>query len=103
MRPAVGEAIRSISSQSFQPTSPTQISDVPGRVVIRNGLRSPLAMIRRAAGSVLEASGLVGRPAPVSGSIRMIEPFIPVGSLLVPPAVRPTWLWFAIVAGLRIL
>ncbi len=46
--------MRSISSQVLQPTSPTQISPVPGRIVKRKGLRKPSATIRRASGSELE-------------------------------------------------
>jgi hypothetical protein len=37
----VGEVIRLTSSQVPQPTSPTHSSEVPGRKVNRNGLRSP--------------------------------------------------------------
>ena len=33
--------VRLISSYVFQPTSPDQISPVPGRNVKRNGLRKP--------------------------------------------------------------
>jgi len=36
-----GVTTRLISSQVFEPTSPAQISSVPGRCVIRNGLRRP--------------------------------------------------------------
>ena len=45
-------------------------------------------MIRRALGSELPASGLSGRPAPVAGSTRTIEPLSPTGS----PEVRRSWL-----------
>jgi hypothetical protein len=36
-----GAATRLISSQVFQPTSPIHSSSVPGRWVMRNGLRRP--------------------------------------------------------------
>ena len=78
----------SISSQLFWPTSPAQISLVPGRIVNRNGLRKPKATIRLWLASVLAENGLPGRPAPVSGSIRTIEPSRPVGS----EVVRASWL-----------
>src|SRR5689334_22353470 len=38
---ASGSGIRSMDSQSFQPTLPIQSSFVPGRIANRNGLRSP--------------------------------------------------------------
>ena len=77
-----------ISSQSLHPTSPTQTSLVPGRIVNRNGLRRPWATIRRAFASELNANGLSGSPAPVLGSIRMTVPSSVVGS----PGVRTSWL-----------
>ena len=46
-RPGRPGRARLISSQVFQPTSPSQTSLVPGRIVMRNGLRRPEAMIRR--------------------------------------------------------
>ena len=75
---------RSISSHEFQPTSPIHSSLVPGRVVMRNGLRNPIATIRRTLGSVLDAFGLSGIAAPVAGSTRMTAPSSVVGS----PGVR---------------
>ncbi len=90
-----------ISSQLFQPTSPTQISFVPGRKAIRNGLRSPVAMIRRAFGSEDEARGFPEAATPVTGSSRSTEPLSPTGSPLVrrscdrrapPSAVGGVWL-----------
>jgi hypothetical protein len=84
----VGAAMRLTSSHSFQPTSPAQISPVPGRSVSRNGLRNPYATIRRAIGSALAALGLSGSAAPVSGSMRRIVPSPPVGSA----TVRTSWL-----------
>ena len=71
---------RLISSKMSHPTSPTQTSLVPGRIVNRNGLRRPWATIRRALGSALPARGLSGRPAPVSGSTRSTAPLRAVGS-----------------------
>ena len=71
---SIGLPSRLISSQVFQPTSPAQTSVVPGRMVIRKGLRRPYAMIRRAFASLLAARGLSGLPAPVTGSIRAIVP-----------------------------
>ena len=65
--------MRSISSHVFQPTSPSQTSFVPGRIVKRNGLRSPCAMIRRAFRSELPISGLPGAAAPVATSDRCGE------------------------------
>jgi hypothetical protein len=44
-------------------------------------------MIRRALTSALAANGLPATPAPVFGSIRMIEPLRPAGS----PVVRMSW------------
>ena len=46
----------------------------------RNGLRNPKATILRAFGSGLEAIGLPGQPAPVSGLIRSTLPSSAVGS-----------------------
>ena len=83
----VGAGTRLISSQAFQPTSPAHTSLVPGRTVMRNGLRRPWATMRRALGSEL-VFGLPGMAAPVSGSIRRIEPSRLVGS----PVVRTSWL-----------
>ena len=80
--------MRLISSQVPQPTSPSHSSLVPGRRVKRNGLRSPLAMIRRALASELLARGLSGSPAPVAGLTRMMVPSRVTGS----PAVRRSWL-----------
>ena len=80
--------MRSISSQVLQPTSPTQISLVPGRTVKRKGLRKPSATIRRALGSELEKRGLPESPAPVAGSTRITEPFRPVGSPSEPQILR---------------
>ena len=85
---SVGAVTRLISSQSFQPTSPAQTSLVPGRVVIRNGLRRPVAIVRRTFGSLLPANGLPGSDAPVAGSTRRIDPSSPAGS----PLVRRSWL-----------
>ena len=82
----VSVCTRSISSQVPQPTSPIQISEVPGRNVNRNGLRNPYETTRRAFASGLEKSGFPGSPAPVSGSIRMRVPESPTGS--VPVVVR---------------
>ena len=61
----------------------------PGRIVIRNGLRTPWAMIRRAFAIELAASGLFGMPAPVSGLTRRIAPSSVVGS---DGGVRRSWL-----------
>ena len=88
VRPRLPRSTRSISSQVFQPTSPTQTSLVRGRTPIRNGFRKPCATIRRAFGSELNASGLSGRPWPVAGSTRRRAPSSDVGS----PAVRRSWL-----------
>ena len=66
--------MRLISSQVFQPTSPAQISPVPGRNVKRNGLRKPWATIRRRFGSALPIAGLPAAAAPVSGFTRRIAP-----------------------------
>jgi hypothetical protein len=88
MTASVGFTTRLTSSHVFQPTSPTQTSLVPGRMVKRNGFRSPCAMIRRAFGSELPASGLVGTPAPVVGSTPSTAPSRETGS----PLVRRSWL-----------
>ena len=85
---SVGLTMRLISSQSFQPTSPIQISVVPGLNVNRNGFRNPSAIMRRAFGSALPASGLFGRPLPVVGSTRITVPSRFTGS----PVVRESWL-----------
>src|SRR5207248_9581622 len=79
-----GFVTRSISSHVCQPTSPTHTSSVPGRIVNRKGLRNPYATTRRAFWSGLDASGLSGSPAPVSGLTRRMVPSRPTGS----PAVR---------------
>src|SRR5215207_4019097 len=80
--------MRLISSHVFQPTSPSQTSFVPGLIVRRNGLRVPYAMILRAFASVLNASGLSGIAAPVSGLTRRMAPSSDVGS----DVVRRSWL-----------
>ena len=80
--------MRLISSQLVQPTSPSQTSLVPGRMVNRNGLRSPCATIRRAFGSGLPESGFPAAAAPVSGFSRRIAPSRPVESTVV----RRSWL-----------
>src|SRR3954447_9449757 len=77
---------RVISSVSFQPTSPTHTSFVPGRKTNRNGFRIPYATIRRAFAFVLEASGFPAAPAPVAGLRRRSAPFKSTGS----PAGRRT-------------
>ena len=82
-----GAITRLISSHVFHPTSPTQSSSVPGRWVIRNGLRSPYATTRRAFASAEEKNGFPGTPAPVAGSIRRTVP-----SRVAEPSVRRT-LW----------
>src|ERR1700741_4585058 len=82
----VGDGTRLISSHVFQPTSPAHTSLVPGRTVMRNGLRRPCATMRRAFGSAL-VFGLPGIAAPGSGSIRRIAPSRLVGS----PVVRRSW------------
>ena len=61
---------------------------MPGLTVMRNGLRRPVATIRRVFGSGLAAFGLSGMAAPVSGLTRRIVPSRPVGS----PVVRTSWL-----------
>ncbi len=80
--------IRSISSHVLHPTSPTQISPVPGRIVKRNGLRRPWATMRRALGSELEKSGLPESPAPVAGSTRISVPSSVTGSPELPQVLR---------------
>jgi hypothetical protein len=80
--------MRLISSQSFQPTSPSQSSFVPGRNAKRSGFRRPYATIRRAFASADPASGLSAGAAPVSGSMRMIVPSSETGSA----GVRRSWL-----------
>ena len=85
--PSFGTWRRLISSSVPQPTSENHSSSVPGRGVIRHGLRMPYATIRRAFASGEVSNGLPGQPAPVSGSIRMIVPSSPVGS----PVVRTSW------------
>src|SRR5947207_2072932 len=89
MSEAVGLAIRSISSHVAQPTSPIQISLVPGLKVNRKGFRKPAAMIRFALASELLARGLSANAAPVLGSMRTIDPFSTTGS---PAARRTLWL-----------
>ncbi len=79
--------IRLISSQVAWPTSPVQISFVPGRNAKRKGLRNPYAITRRAFGSLLPNRGLSGSAAPVMGSTRMIVPSSVVGS----EGVRRSW------------
>ena len=54
---------------------------------MRNGLRNPYAMIRRAFASLSAWFAFVGQPAPVAGSIRKTVPSRPVGSL----RVRMSW------------
>src|SRR5437868_6211131 len=49
-------AMRLISSQSFQPTSATQSSLVPGRKLMRNGLRNPVATTGGGAGKFIGSS-----------------------------------------------
>ena len=71
--------MRLISSNEPQPTSPDQISRVPGRNVKRNGLRNPYAMIRRRRSSASAMAGLPAAALPVSGSSRRIEPFSETG------------------------
>src|SRR5262245_32217412 len=69
-------------------------------MLIRNGFRVPYATIRRALGSLLDASGLSGSPAPVAGLTRRIAPSRETGS----PPVRRSWLRRAppsAVGGLR--
>ena len=88
MAASVALGMRLISSQSFQPTSPTHSSLVPGRKVNRKGLRSPWAMTRRALASALAANGFPAAPAPVAGSTRITEPSRETGS----PLVRRSWL-----------
>ncbi len=66
--------MRLSSSQVPQPTSATITSFVPGRTIMRNGLRSPYAIMRCSLGSELEKSGLSGRGSPVAGSTRRIAP-----------------------------
>ena len=50
-------------------------SFVPGRNVIRNGLRRPYATIRWRIGSALPVAGLPAAAAPVAGFSRRTAPF----------------------------
>ena len=77
--------IRLISSQLLQPTSPSQTSLVPGRMVMRNGLRIPVAMIRPAL--LVNAGVPLGRLASVLAAMRMTVPSRVTGS----PEVRRSW------------
>ena len=74
--------MRSIASQSFQPTLPIQRCSVPGRIARRNGLRKPYATISR--WGPAEINGLLGSAAPVAGSTRIRLPLRTTGS----PAAR---------------
>ena len=83
-----GPACRSRDAVDLLPDVPTHVANVDlaspcGRAVIRNGLRSPYAMMRLALASALAASGLSGNPAPVSGSTRISVPSRVTGSPLV--------------------
>jgi len=71
--------MRLISSQSFQPTSPSQSSLVPGRNAKRNGFRKPYATMRRRFASLAAAFGLSAAALPVDGSSRSSEPFRTAG------------------------
>ena len=57
---AEGLVTRLISSQSFQPTSPIQISLVPGRKVKRKGLRRPIATMKSSSATAPPKRGLLG-------------------------------------------
>ena len=73
---------------------------MPGRNVIRNGLRKPWPTVRLAFADDAAASGLPADAAPVSGSMRISDPASPTGSPLVrmscersmPPSALRGWL-----------
>jgi hypothetical protein len=54
----VGTSTRLISSHAFQPTSAIQSSFVPGRRVMRYGLRRPIATMKSSSAAALPTSGL---------------------------------------------
>ena len=61
---------------------------MPGRKVIRKGLRRPYATIRWRIGSLLPIAGLPAAAAPVAGSRRSTAPFRTADS---PAARRKLW------------